>query len=83
MFQMAKAKQMHVTRSLFYAARSVLSRKSQTDAYRYLLEYNCFPPPLFMLLITVAQIGFYLYFSFKIDGELSANGPVPFNSVNF
>lgn len=78
---MAKAKRLHMKRVLFYAARSVLSKKAQPEAHDYLLEYNCFPPPLFMFIITILQIGFYLYISIDLDGRLSPNGPVPLNSV--
>ncbi|KAI6184335.1 Rhomboid protease [Aphelenchoides bicaudatus] len=77
---MAKAKKLHMKRVLFYAAKSVLSKKSQGEAHRYLLQYNCFPPPLFMIIISVLEISFYLYYTFKDGGHLEINGPQPIDS---
>jgi hypothetical protein len=48
---MARAKRMRLRSVMVYAARSVLPRNQQTEKIRYLLEYNCFPPPFFMVCI--------------------------------
>ena len=45
---MARAKQLRLKSVMLYAARSVLPRSQQTEKIRYLLEYNCWPPPIFM-----------------------------------
>jgi hypothetical protein len=47
---MAKAKHMRLTSVMLYAARSVVPKGQQTEKIRYLLEYNCLPPPLFMVV---------------------------------
>ncbi|KAF7636040.1 hypothetical protein Mgra_00004489, partial [Meloidogyne graminicola] len=60
-FLMARAKHMRLRSIMLYAARSVLPKGQQTEKIRYLLEYNCFPPPLFMVLISLLQVGLYLY----------------------
>ncbi|KAL7076318.1 hypothetical protein ACQ4LE_004178 [Meloidogyne hapla] len=62
---MARAKNMRLRSVMLYAARSVLPRGQQTEKIRYLLEYNCWPPPLFMVLISLLQIGLYLYNEFE------------------
>uniref|UniRef100_A0A914HTQ6 non-specific serine/threonine protein kinase n=1 Tax=Globodera rostochiensis TaxID=31243 RepID=A0A914HTQ6_GLORO len=66
---MAHAKQMQLTRVILYAASSVLPRSQQTEAFRYLLEYNCFPPPIFMVLISIIQIGLYIYHEINYCGN--------------
>jgi len=45
---MARAKHLRLKSVMLYAARSVLPRSQQTEKIRYLLEYNCWPPPVFM-----------------------------------
>lgn len=80
---MAKAKRMHMKRLMFYAARSVLSKKSQHESFRYLLEYDCWPPPIFMILISIVQIAIYIYYALESDVNFSAFGPVPIDSVGF
>lgn len=47
---MTRAKKMNLKRIIIYAARSVLPRSQQTEVIRYLLKYNCFPPPFFMVI---------------------------------
>lgn len=77
---MAQAKQMHMRRAILYAARSVLPRSQQTDQFRYLLQYNCFPPPVFMLVITIIQIAIYLYYALPSKEGIDPLGPVPVSS---
>lgn len=77
---MARAKRMHMRRFMLYAARSVLPRSQQTESTRYLLQYNCFPPPIFMVLISVIQIALYLYYAFESGEGISATKPVPVDS---
>ncbi|KAL3120654.1 hypothetical protein niasHT_007946 [Heterodera trifolii] len=66
---MAYAKGMRLKRVILYAARSVLPRSQQTEAFRYLLEFNCLPPPIFMVLISIVQIGLYVYHEFHYCGN--------------
>lgn len=62
---MARAKRMRLRSLMVYAARSVLPRSQQTEKIRYLLEYNCFPPPVFIITISVLQVASYFYHEFK------------------
>ena len=38
-------------------------RESDTQTKSYLAEYSCWPPPLFMLTISLAQLGVYIYYA--------------------
>uniref|UniRef100_A0A915EU43 EF-hand domain-containing protein n=1 Tax=Ditylenchus dipsaci TaxID=166011 RepID=A0A915EU43_9BILA len=76
---MAKAKRMRMRRVILYAARSVLPKGQQTDTVRYLLQYNCFPPPIFLILISLLQLAVYIYYAAK-EREWSATSPVPTSS---
>ncbi|KAI6242994.1 hypothetical protein M3Y99_00210200 [Aphelenchoides fujianensis] len=78
---MAKVKRLHLTRLMVYAARSVVHKKAQPEACRYMLQYNLLPPPLFMILISVVQVAIYLYYTFEKGGTFSAVGPVPIHSI--
>ncbi|CAD5216253.1 unnamed protein product [Bursaphelenchus xylophilus] len=77
---MAKAKSLYIKRLTIYAARSVLAKSQQSSVVRYLSQYNCFPPPLFMLLISITQIAVYLYYALDSKVGISTVGPVPVSS---
>lgn len=76
---MVKAKRWHMKRLMLYAGRSVLSKKAQPESCKYLLEYNCWPPPLFMLFISVVQIAIYVYYALDSDVGFSPVGKVVFS----
>jgi rhomboid-related protein 1/2/3 len=42
-------------------------------------EYNCMPPPLFLLVISVVEVAVFVYYCVDL-GEISAIGPVPWKS---
>jgi len=67
---MLRAKQMNLRHFMFYAAGSVLPRRQQTEAFRYLLEYNCRPPPIFMLLVSLLQLVCLIFNFQKSDAVL-------------
>ncbi|CAD5212072.1 unnamed protein product [Bursaphelenchus okinawaensis] len=77
---MAKAKSLYVKRLTIYAARSVLAKSQQPSAVQYLSHYNCFPPPLFMFMISLIQVAIYLYYALESDVGISPVGPVPIKS---
>ncbi|KAH8854197.1 Rhomboid-related protein 1 [Schistosoma japonicum] len=47
---------------------------SKVDFSNYVMLYNCFPPPLFILTITALQIGIFIYYALTSSG-------VPIHSV--
>ena len=65
------------------------------DRADYLLQYGCCPPPIFMFLITIAQLGIFVYHWVLLSekgSEMGENGPVyaesilifiPFKKVGF
>jgi len=77
---MARAKKLKMRGMVLFASRMVLA-KGQTPQIRYLLQYNCLPPPLFMVLISLMQIISYFYYTLAAQDKFSPAGPVPFHSV--
>lgn len=64
-----------------YAAFAVVPRSQRRSIIRkYLDEYNCMPPPLFIILISILEIAFFIYYC-NILGSVSTSGPVPWKSV--
>lgn len=47
--------------------------------YSYIDHYNCRPPPLFLILISIVEIAVFVYYCLYME-EFSATGPIPFNS---
>ena len=56
--------------------------KSQRQSVirNYLNEYNCMPPPIFVLTISIIEVAIFIYYC-VILGEFSTSGPVPWKSV--
>ncbi|CAH1135982.1 unnamed protein product [Ceutorhynchus assimilis] len=50
------------------------------DRKYYADHYTCCPPPLFIILITLVELGFFVYYSVG-TGELNPAGPVPTESI--
>ncbi|KAL8601507.1 hypothetical protein ACOMHN_000449 [Nucella lapillus] len=50
------------------------------DRRFYTQRYTCFPPPVFMPLILVLEVGCFVYYCLE-SGRISVNGPVPVHSV--
>ncbi|RWS28714.1 rhomboid-related protein 2-like protein [Leptotrombidium deliense] len=69
-------------RKLIVAAAMVAvpSSEKQTVVNRYLDEYSCKPPPIFMICISVIEIAVFIYYCVK-EGYISATGPVPIESI--
>lgn len=64
----------------FAAMTVVPSRQRATVVRRYLDEYSCKPPPLFLLSISLFEIAAFIYYCVTLR-EVSATGPVPLESV--
>lgn len=50
------------------------------DRKYYADHYTCCPPPLFILFITLLELGFFTYYTVA-TGEMNPAGPVPIDSV--
>lgn len=64
-----------------YSALAVVPRNQRNTTVRsYIDHYTCLPPPLFMILISIIEIAVFVFYCVQLD-EISANGPVPFESA--
>lgn len=64
-----------------FAALAVVPQNQRAIVVRrYIEEYNCMPPPIFLLLISLAEVIFFIYYCVILK-EISATGPVPICSV--
>ncbi|EFO19306.2 hypothetical protein LOAG_09186 [Loa loa] len=52
---MSRAKKLRMRHILFRAAQMVVPQSSRTVPFNYLQQYNCFPPPLFMICISILE----------------------------
>ncbi|XP_026468573.1 protein rhomboid-like [Ctenocephalides felis] len=52
----------------------------ERDRKYYADRYTCCPPPLFLILITLVELGFFTYYTIT-TGEAQATGPVPIDSI--
>jgi len=50
------------------------------DRKYYADQCSCWPPPLFIPFVTLVELGFFIYYAVS-GGEISANGPVPVDSM--
>ncbi|XP_044760040.1 protein rhomboid isoform X1 [Coccinella septempunctata] len=50
------------------------------DRKYYADRYTCKPPPVFIVFITLVELGFFVYYS-VVRGEVNPAGPVPIDSV--
>ncbi|XP_076344401.1 rhomboid-related protein 2-like isoform X2 [Tachypleus tridentatus] len=50
-----------------------------TTVRKYLQQYSCMPPPLFMIIASLGELGVFIYYCVKLK-ELSASLPVPIDS---
>lgn len=70
----------HLHQIIRYAAAAVVPKsRRQTAVNSYIQQYNCAPPPIFILLISIIEVAAYVYYCVELK-EFSATGPVPFNS---
>lgn len=52
----------------------------ERDRKYYADRYTCWPPPLFIILMTVIELSFYAYHALSV-GEAQPDGPVPVDSL--
>ncbi|ODN04614.1 Protein rhomboid, partial [Orchesella cincta] len=51
----------------------------ERDRKYYADHYRCIPPPLFIISITLIELGFFTYYTVW-HGEISSSGPLPMDS---
>ncbi|XP_039488308.1 protein rhomboid isoform X2 [Drosophila santomea] len=52
----------------------------ERDRKYYADRYTCCPPPFFIILVTLVELGFFVYHS-VVTGEAAPRGPIPSNSM--
>ncbi|UYV75293.1 RHBDL3 [Cordylochernes scorpioides] len=52
----------------------------ERDRRYYADHYTCCPPPLFVILVTLLELGIFIYYAVTM-GELTPQGPVPTDSL--
>lgn len=68
---MSKAKRLRMRAVMFRAAQMVVPKSSRTVPFSYLQQYNCFPPPIFMILISILEVGIYAYYAVQMKTGIS------------
>ncbi|XP_034659437.1 protein rhomboid isoform X2 [Drosophila subobscura] len=52
----------------------------ERDRKYYADRYTCCPPPVFIILVTVVELGFFVYHT-MVTGEAAPRGPIPTDSM--
>ncbi|CAG9532335.1 unnamed protein product [Cercopithifilaria johnstoni] len=78
---MSRAKKLRMRHVLFRAAQMVVPRSSRTVPFNYLQQYNCFPPPFFMIFISILEVAIYVYYVVQFRSGIELYGPVPQKSL--
>lgn len=84
--KMVQAAQLYSDRPFFQrllklATKAVVPHSQQATVLRYYIQYyNCMPPPLFMVFISIIEIAVFIYYCIEMK-ELSSIGPVPIDSI--
>ncbi|KAH8317165.1 hypothetical protein KR074_000100 [Drosophila pseudoananassae] len=52
----------------------------ERDRKYYADRYTCCPPPFFIILVTMVELGFFVYHT-MVTGEAAARGPIPSDSM--
>ncbi|VDK72519.1 unnamed protein product [Onchocerca ochengi] len=78
---MSRAKKLRMRHVLFRAAQMVVPRSNRTIPFSYLQQYNCFPPPLFMICISILEIVIYVYYVVQLGTGIEMYGPIPQQSL--
>ncbi|XP_076326448.1 rhomboid-related protein 3-like [Tachypleus tridentatus] len=68
---------------LFYRMVRAIAHEflsDERDRKYYADHYTCCPPPLFILIITLIELGFFTYYTVTM-GEITTTGPVPIDSL--
>lgn len=74
---MLEAKKEKMKHLAIQMGTSVLSKDRTEDATNYLLEYSCWPPPLFIIFASIFEIIFYFYYAYERGYGLAPNAPAP------
>ena len=74
---MCRAKKDRFKRLALIMGNATAPRHRQTEVSNYLLEYSCWPPPLFIVVISIVEIIFYIYDTTSRGYGFRPHGPAP------
>ncbi|KAK6017226.1 EF hand [Ostertagia ostertagi] len=57
-----KAQSSQVKRALYLIADQVITPQQRIEVHSYIDEYSCYPPPLFILFITLVEIAVFFHY---------------------
>ncbi|PIO68396.1 peptidase, S54 family [Teladorsagia circumcincta] len=57
-----KAQSSQVKRALYLIADQVITPQQRVEVHSYIDEYSCYPPPLFILFITLVEIAVFFHY---------------------
>ncbi|WKY00243.1 hypothetical protein Q1695_014805 [Nippostrongylus brasiliensis] len=77
---MSRVKRQRLLHMMFRAAQLVVPRSKRTEPFNYLQKYKCCPPPVVMLIVSIIQVGIYVYYTVESGKGVSITGPVPSKS---
>ncbi|VDM75682.1 unnamed protein product [Strongylus vulgaris] len=77
---MSRVKHRRLLHLMFRAAQIVVPKSKRTEPFDYLQKYKCCPPPIFMLIVSIIQVGIYVYYTVESGEGVSMTGPVPTKS---
>ncbi|CAI5445662.1 unnamed protein product [Caenorhabditis angaria] len=76
-YLMSKCKGYKLREFLFTAAMSITPKPQRIVVFSKLQRYKCLPPPIFMLLVSIIQLIFYIYYVIDSKEGVWSNGPIP------
>lgn len=77
---MCKTKKQRVKQVTIAMGNAVLPRSKQAEATSYLVEYTCWPPPIFIILISILEVTMYFYYAVGTDDGIQSDRPPPTDS---
>uniref|UniRef100_A0A915IDX2 tRNA (guanine-N(7)-)-methyltransferase n=1 Tax=Romanomermis culicivorax TaxID=13658 RepID=A0A915IDX2_ROMCU len=78
--RMSKAKKLRLINVVMHAAQMVLPKSMREEEFDYLQQYNCIPPPLFIPIISIIEIGVYIFYVIEEKSGISMTKPQPVKS---
>ncbi|CAD6188582.1 unnamed protein product [Caenorhabditis auriculariae] len=63
-----RAQPSRMKRIMYDIADPVISESQKVEVRSYIDSYNCFPPPIFILLVTIIEISIFFYY-YETDGR--------------
>uniref|UniRef100_A0AC35G1E8 EF-hand domain-containing protein n=1 Tax=Panagrolaimus sp. PS1159 TaxID=55785 RepID=A0AC35G1E8_9BILA len=77
---MCKTKKQRVKQVTIAMGNAVLPKSRQAEATSYLVEYTCWPPPLFITLISILEVTMYFYFAVGTEEGIQSDRAPPIDS---